>query len=91
MVGDQGEKLCQNHRIPYPTPLEWIQWATGNKAGIRKTTFLDVLFLREHPGSGAENGAEVRQEAGLRKGSESREDWVNEGSALELQEVNTFK
>lgn len=72
MVGDQREKLCQNHHIPYPTPLERIQCATGNEAGIRRTAFLDVLFLREHPGSGAENGVEVRQEAGLQKGSENR-------------------
>lgn len=42
----------------------------GNSVGIKKLTFLDVLFLKDHCGSSKENWIEMRQDPGNRKAGE---------------------
>lgn len=66
-MDDKNENPCRNHRILHQIPLECILWAIGNNVGIKRLTFLDVLFLKDHYGSSIENWLEVRQVPGNRK------------------------
>lgn len=96
-MDDKDGKFCGNHYLHtkylwnlsfgiYPT-------ATGNKVGIKRLTFLDVLFLKDHSGSRIENWLEVRQEAGnIEEQVKDSDDFLNEGSVFgATEEINTFK